>query len=67
MNEKSQVTQERLCSEERKGERTSGITKEVAKQQKSMEKQRQHRKPTVTSPIPSSLGERGEVVDATVR
>jgi hypothetical protein len=34
MNEKSQITQERLYSEERKGGRTSGITKKMAGQQK---------------------------------
>jgi hypothetical protein len=39
MNEKSQVTWERLHSEERKKGRTPGITKEVAGQQKSTMKQ----------------------------
>jgi hypothetical protein len=41
MNEKGRVTQKRLYSEERKKGRVLGIMKEVARQQKSVEKQRQ--------------------------
>jgi hypothetical protein len=53
MNGNSQVTLERLHSEERKRERDLRITKEVTGQQKSMEKQRQQTKPeTVPSPYP---------------
>jgi hypothetical protein len=40
VNEKSQVTQEKLCSEERKRGIISGIMKEVAGQQKSIEKKK---------------------------
>jgi hypothetical protein len=46
VNEKSQVTKERVYSEERKRGRTLGITKEMLGQQKSTEKQRQQRKAT---------------------
>jgi hypothetical protein len=44
VNKTSQITQERLYSEERKGGRASGIMKEVAGQQKIREKQRHQRK-----------------------
>jgi hypothetical protein len=40
-NEKNQVTQERLHSEERKRGRTPGSTKEVAEREKTIEKPRQ--------------------------
>jgi hypothetical protein len=43
MNEKSQVTQERLYFEERKRGRALGITKELTGQQKSIEKPKQQR------------------------
>jgi hypothetical protein len=44
VNEKCQVTQKRLYSEEGKRRRTSGIISVVTGQHKSMEKQRPQRK-----------------------
>jgi hypothetical protein len=41
MNEKSQVTRERLYSEDRKRGKSMGITKEVSGEQKSMKKHKQ--------------------------
>jgi hypothetical protein len=54
MNEKSQVTQERLCYEERKMGRTLGIMKEISRQQKSMKSQQ--RKTNNFIPHPQFLG-----------
>jgi hypothetical protein len=60
MNKKSQIMRERKNSEERKEERASGITKEVAGEQKSMEKQWQQKtQQTVSSwPPPLQMGNR---------
>jgi hypothetical protein len=44
MNDKNEVTQERIYPEERKKRRASRITKEVVGYQKSMERPRQQRK-----------------------
>jgi hypothetical protein len=44
MNEKSQLTQQRLCSEEGKRRRASGRMEEVTAQLKSTEKLKNNRK-----------------------
>jgi hypothetical protein len=54
MNEKSQIAQEKLYSEERKRRRASGITKEVAGWQKIWRTpDNREKQPTVPSPTPS--------------
>jgi hypothetical protein len=65
MNGKSQITQERLYSEEKKRGRKDGIMKEVAGWQKTTEKQRQQRKAANNSKsIPGTPGRGGEAEDS---
>jgi hypothetical protein len=67
MNERSQVTWKKLCSEDRSRGRASGFTKEVAGQQKSMKKARQQRKTAYSSVPLSWLPKKWEAKDTITR
>jgi hypothetical protein len=67
VNKKSQITQDRLYSEDR-NRKASGIMKEVAGQQTSMKKLRQWRKVANSSnPTPGFPGGVGKAEDAFTR